>query len=106
MKFETNQVVKKISNATYRMLNLLKSDQNIEKLAALFTELPQNFCHDFISTNLVAAIIEKGKDVTSLIDFGSSFNVDFNWSIENFWTQLRPVSDGLIIHKGVGSYLG
>ena len=88
------------------MLNFLKSDQNIEKLAALFTELPQKFCHDFISENLVAAIIEKGKDGTSLIDFGSSFNVDFNWSIENFWSPLRPVSYGLILLKSVGSYLG
>jgi len=74
------------------MLNLLKSDQNIEKLAALFAELPQTFCCDFISENLVAAIIEKGKDGTSLIDFGSSFKVNFDWSIENFWTPLRPVS--------------
>ena len=79
------------------MFNLLKSDQNIEKLAALFTELPQNFCHDFISENLVAAIIEKGKDGTSLIDFASTFNLNFDWSIENFWTPLRPVSYSLII---------
>ena len=88
------------------MLNLLKSDQNIEKLAALFAELPQIFCCDFISENLVAAIIEKGKDGTSLIDFGSSFKVNFDWSIENFWTPLRPVSYGLIMLKGVGLYLG
>ena len=74
------------------MLNLLKSDQNIEKLAALFTELPQKFCFDFISENLVAAIIEKAKDGTSLIDFGSSFNVNFDWSIEKFWKPLRLVS--------------
>ena len=76
----------------WAMLNLLKSDQNIEKLAALFAELPQTICCDFISENLVASIIEKGKDGTSLIDFGSSFKVTFDWSIENFWTPLRPVS--------------
>ena len=74
------------------MLNLLKSDQNIEKLAALFTELPQKFCLDFISENLVVAIIEKAKDGTSLIEFGSSFNVNFDWSIEKFWKPLRLVS--------------
>ena len=72
----------------------MKSDQNIEKLSALFTELPKNLCHTFISDRLVHSIIQEGKDATSLIDFGSSFNLNFDWSLENFWTPLR-----LVLHE-------
>ena len=71
-------------------IEFTESDQNIEKLVALFTELPRELCCSFISDKLVHSIIQTGKDGTSLIDFGSSFNINFDWSIENFWTPLRP----------------